>query len=409
VGKAKNLANRLKSYKNEKLLDPKTKLLLRNLNRVKYIQLETEFEAILLEAELIKNHRPRFNLRLKDDKSPLYIQITDDAYPRVLAKRKTELADTKKRFKIFGPFQSATQAKMVLRSVRKLFPFCNAMPTQNNKRKPCFYYHLKLCPGACISEISEKDYKKIIDNLSLFLRGHKSKVLRIIKKKMEYSSNNMNFEEAARYRDIYDSIISMTQNSHLSSPDFHFKQHKNYKAILTELWTLLSPYFSVNLNKVPKKPFFRIEAYDVSNLSGKHATASMIVFQDGKSNKKQYRRFRIKFSEQPNDTLMLYEAVIRRLNHRDWKLPELILVDGGKGQVRAVRKALTTKGLHHRILVVGLTKKFEEIIVQKFKFHKIHLKKSSPVLLFLMEIRDEAHRFARNYHLLLRKKSFLKN
>lgn len=406
VGKSINLHNRILSYRRKDQLQAKTELMLKQAAKLKFLQLDTNFDAVILEAELIKTHQPKYNLRLKDDKSQIYIVTTDEKYPRVITRRKTSLKELFKYQDIFGPYQSAREAKKVLKSLRRIFPFCNKKNKSSNN-KPCFYFHIDLCAGACTRDISVKEYKYIIKNLKTYLKGKKNMVLKDVEKKMHQASNKQNYELAAKLRDIYRSINNLSSEVSLNFLDTFEDLSQTKTDILKQLWKILSPFESKSKIKIPQKIYSRIEAYDVSNISGKQATASMVVFIEGLPEKNQYRRFRIKYSEEPNDILMLSEAVLRRLSHRDWSFPDLILVDGGKTQVRAVKKVLASKGLHHKIMLIGLAKKYEEIIIHKHGFHSLKLNKYSPVLLLLKHIRDEAHRFAKKYHLYLRNKNFL--
>lgn len=374
--------------------------------KLKWTTEQSDFDAILSEAEMIRAFQPKFNFRLKDDRSPLYIVFTKETFPRVLTARKSDLGSYKSIKKVFGPYISTYQTRKVLNLLRRAFPFCNASKFQKKRKKACFYRHLGLCPGVCTEEISEKDYSKIIDNLQLFLKGEKPKILKDLEKKMKQAADNLQFEKAQEIKNQIQAIhnlsktpspISWEESLELTDSQLHRDRLILYKT--------LAPIFAASKIRPPKNPFRRIEAFDVSNISGKFATGSMVVFTQGKPNPSEYKRFRIRLSsEEPNDPYMLAEIISRRIKHREWKLPELIVVDGGKTQVKAAKKALASFGLHHRIPVIGIAKRFENLIIHKNVFHVLNLPKSSPALKLIMRTRDEAHRFAKGYHRVLRQK-----
>lgn len=355
----------------------------------------------MLEAELIRIHKPKYNIRLKDDRSPLYIHFTKEQFPRVLIIRKTDIGPNKKGT-LFGPFLSGYQTRLVLKRARKAFPFCNQKKT--TAAKPCFYLHLGLCPGACTGSITVEHYKSILNNLKLFLKGKRKSLENKLVSQMKQSAKNLDFETAAEVRDTLTALQTITAKTTIWQ---NARQVSNPKQSLKDLWNILSPYFAKTDSKLPKRPYNRIEAYDISNLKGQHATASMVVFTEGKPDKSNYRKFKIRSIPTPDDAKMIKEAITRRLRHREWKFPDLILVDGGKGQVKAAKQALSSVGMHHRINLLGLAKRYEQIIIYKHDFHTIKLKKSSDALQLLMHLRDEAHRFAKIYHKQLRNRVFL--
>ena len=406
VGKAGNLNKRIRSYKHKRNLEPRIQLMLKLAKRLKWIRCESDFEAILSEAELIRSYQPRFNVRLKDDKSPIYISITDEIFPRVLMIRKPEGRESGKKRTIFGPYPSAQQTRQVLQVIRHAFPFCNAKPSQKKQGKACFYFHLALCPGACVGKISEEAYARMIDNLRRFLLGKKQTVIRDLKRMMKQAVNTLDFEKAADLRDQMQAIEDVVnrRTSANGSDAVGYAPHR--KDPRQELWSTLAPFYAKTNQIVPENPFRRVEAYDISNLSGKNATGAMVVFTDVIPDKTNYRMFKIRFSDRPDDLTMLSEVLFRRLRHREWPLPDLILIDGGKGQVKAAKQALAGYGLHHRIPIVGLAKRFEQLVIYKQRFYVLSIPKHSPVILFLMHVRDEAHRFARNYHRVLRERAF---
>ena len=365
VGKAGNLKKRVKSYF-LKGRDFKTLLLRQEIKRIDFKKTDTVIEALILEAELIKKLKPLYNIKDKDDKSFLYVVFTKERFPRVLLVRGKE----KDGFEgFFGPFTSATSLREALRIVRKMFPF--SIHPDNLVgifKRPCFDYEIGLCPGTCIGEITRKDYLKNIRNIKLFFKGKKLKLISSLKKEMKDFSSCLQFEKAEKARRQIEALIHVKDIALLSDSDF-------FKSSL-------------------KKEVFRIEGYDVSNISGTFAVGSMVVFQNGKPFKCGYRRFKIQTFNSPNDTGMLREVVSRRLSN-PWPFPDLMLIDGGKGQVNAVLKVLDEQGISIPVLGIakGKDRKMNRIVGDIPK----GIEKNT-----LIRVRNEAHRFAISYHKKLR-------
>ncbi len=366
IGKAIDLKTRISSPRNW------------HWNSVSTIVVESELEALILEANLIKKYLPRFNIRLTDDKDYLYIKITKEIFPKVVTARKHEL---KESLNFFGPFPSSKTVRETLKSLRRVFPWCNG------GKKSCFYYHLLLCPGACVGEINQKDYKKIIKNFIKFMQGKKDSLVKELTKEMSKLSKEQNFEKAAKIKKTLAGIAYITQtqrvNLYLENPNF---LENEKKLALQELQQVL------NLPKIPE----RIEGYDVSNIQGKEAVGSMVVLTKGDIDKSQYRKFKIRTENKPNDVAMMKEIIARRFKHPEWPKPDLIIVDGGRAQVRIVKS---------EIPVFGLAKRAEWLYSPKEQI--IKLKKTSPALKLLQKLRDEAHRFAISYHRKLHDKIIL--
>lgn len=367
VGKAKNLKHRLRSY--QQPVDPKTKVLVTKIRTVNWLTTASELDALLLEAAYIKAFQPPYNVRLKDDKSQLYIAITQETYPRVLTLRKSEV-----RGQYFGPFSSAYQTKNLLRALRHIFPWCNAGRVSS---RPCFYYHLRLCPGVCVGAITPGQYRRRLRHLITFLSGQTKTVIRDLTARMRRLSRRQNFEAAALIRDQLAAINYLHQTPP-SAP------HVNASQALRRLLLPCFPHLPAILA--------RVEAYDVSHLSGRQATGSMIVFTRGQPDTTQYRRFRIKSISGIDDPAMMTEVLQRRLNHPEWDLPDLILLDGGLPQLTAGSK--TTQ-----LPLITLAKRQETIFTPQ---GPLKLSRASPALKMLQHLRDEAHRFARSYHRQLR-------
>jgi excinuclease ABC subunit C len=408
VGKAKNLRNRVRSYTQVKRLNNRIKQLSTTATTLKFQILESELEALLVEAELIRTHQPKYNILLKDDKTPLYIHITKEDFPRVLTLRKKEVMRKKPQGTILGPFPSAYKTKEVLKLVRKIFKWCK----NPQGGKACFYYHIDLCSGACVGEISSPDYKENIKNLLLFLKGKKKTVIKQIKEEMVNFSKNEKFEKAQIRKEQIDLIEEVTKKK--LSPNLTLPQLQLTRTLegLTYLQKILSDY-----SAIPKEwPLTTIEGYDVSNIQGTNPTVSLVTFTDGQPDKSKYKIFNIKNLNTPNDYAMMKEALIRRQNHPEWGKPDLIMVDGGKGQVRA-----TLGILHWQIPVIGLVKNPDRIVIplidkenkaskgkQKIDYKIIRLDSGHPTLNILQQIRDESHRFAQKQHKKLRTKEMFK-
>ncbi len=357
------------------------------------------------QEKLNKKHQPVFNILLKDDKSFLYIGITDEEFPRVLALRKTEIAVTKLKY-IFGPFPSARTVRLVLRMVRKIFPYCTQSP---KIKKACFYSHLNLCrpcPALIRTKtkkdylLLKKDYLTNIKNLVRLLKGEIKPLLQKLQKEMINFSQKQEYEKAQRVKKQIQALEYITKpyyqiNAFLTNPNFVYEERSK---TLTALYLFLKPYLP-QLN-FPR----RIEGIDIANIAGYYAAGSLVVFLDGYQQPDLYRRFKIKTAG-PNDPAMIREVLLRRLKHQEWPYPDLMLIDGGKPQVGQAVKVLPPT-----IPVVGLAKKLETIVVfSQGRFSQIKLKKEEKALQLLQAIRDEAHRFAQSYHQILRKQILTKS
>lgn len=403
VGKAIDLKTRIASYFSG-VQSAKTVALVKNIAGVETIIVESELEALILEANLIKKYLPVFNVRLTDDKDYLYIAITKEDFPKIITARKMDL-DKMKKF--WGPFPSARTVRDTLKLLRRVFPWCsnppkypkyrfaNSKPIQFRKNRTCFYFHLGLCPGACVGLISREDYLKTIKRFSRFLDGKKDELVEELPTEMMRLSKEQKYEDAARIKKILEGIGYLTQINrtkiYLENPNF-----------LEEETTLALEQLQKDLN-LPKTPE-RIECYDISNIQGTDATGSMVVLSHGDIDKSQYRKFKIKLFGRPDDVGMHKEMIKRRLKHSEWKFPDLIIVDGGRGQVRGISYQLSALSL--QIPIFGLAKKLEWIYPPEGDV--IKLPKKSLSLKLLQKIRDESHRFAISYHRELRGKSLFK-
>lgn len=391
VGKAIDLYHRVASYfptSRLESINAKTNLLVEKIANIETIVVESELEALILEANLIKRYLPPFNIRLSDDKDYLYIASTREDFPKIISARKKDLIRVKK---YWGPFPSSRTVRNTLKSLRKTFPWCSLAsqgPALQSYR-PCFYYHLGLCPGACVGLLAKKDYGKIINRFAKFMDGRKKELVAELVKEMIHDSKNLRFEEAAKVKKILEGIEYMTQVNRTSL----YLENPNFLAEEKQL-ALRELKKDLNLEQLPE----RIEGYDISNIQGMQATGSMVVLTRGEIDKSQYRKFKISpptgGSGRPNDVGMMRGILRRRLNHSEWSMPDLILIDGGRGQVKAAQTELQIT--NNDTPVFGLAKRREWLYppegeVVKLSRHSLSLK-------LLQKLRDETHRFAINYH-----------
>ncbi len=390
MGKAVNLKKRVSSYFLNKTLGEKTKALVSQIKTIKTISVTSEVESFLLEERLVKKYRPRFNISLKDDKAyPLVKITTKDKYPAIFIVRKED----DKRSLYFGPYTSANSLRTVLKIIRRIFPY---QSVARHGSGLCLYYHLGLCP--CPSVTNDQNYKKTIKHVINFLNGNTKKVIKDLEKERDEFSKRQDFENAGGLQKKIDAINLIT--SPFYKP-FFYEENPNFKSdiLQQELSSLIQ---ILNENNVKVEKLERIECYDISNIQGKSATASMVVLTNGEKDTSSYRRFKIRgfYNNKANDFAMLSEVLKRRLRHSEWQMPDLIVIDGGKGQVSSVLKVI--KELNVQIPLIGLAKREETIITQGLS--EIRLPKDSKALLLIIKVRDEAHRFAITYHKKLRSK-----
>jgi excinuclease ABC subunit C len=381
IGKAASLKRRVTSYF-QKAHDARIQDMVSQIRKIDYIERPTAIEALILEANLIKHYWPRYNVREKDNKSFLYLVITKEEFPKPLLIRGHELgSDANKKYKaVFGPYTSPKSLRAALDLVRKVFAWSTCTP---GMRRPCFYYHLKQCPGVCIGVADKKAYQKSIRDLIRFFDGKKDGLLKSYKNEMKKVSKEKKFEQAAAYRN-----------------KIYFLEHIQDVAILkredVDVDKIKMGEGTVNL-------FGRIEGYDVSNISGTSTVASMVVFQQGAPAKSEYRKFRIRSVKGSDDIAALKEALTRRFRNK-WKHPDLILIDGGRGQVNVANRVVRELG--YGIPVIGIakgpTRKKVELICDQKHLDLCRLCEQFKDL--LVQVRDEAHRFAVKYHRQVRAK-----
>lgn len=401
IGKASILKNRVRSYFQKR--DPrdyKTHLLVKEIADLEWIELGSEAEALFLESEFIKRYRPKYNIDWKDEKNFIYVKVPiTEEFPTVTFVRRP-MDD---RAQYYGPFTSSDQLRRAMKGLRKVFPY---VTHQNWPKRGCLQYHLGLCPGPEEGAVSSADYKKNLRKLSMYLAGQGAKLTKEIERQMQQAAHRRDFEQAAKLRDQLRALQSLGKQ-------VVFGDKETFDLTLDQALVGLQQVLA--LTAAPR----RIEAYDISNFQGTDAVASMIVFQDGVPNRDEYRRFKMRVKG-PNDFAMMREVILRRFSGqgKEWPGPDLILIDGGKGQLASALSVLIELGIG--IPIFGLAKREEEIIRRRSdapvvtaeqviieageNYQSILLPHSSPVLQLLQRVRDEAHRFAVTYHSILRAK-----
>lgn len=386
VGKSISLKKRVASYFRDKKLDGKTKLLVSKITKIGFIKVFSEFEALLLEANLIRENQPFFNIQSKDDKSPIYIKISAGPVPQITTTRKEKPG--RGEF-IRGPFPSSKATREVLNIIRRIFPYCH----HKNPKKPCLYVHLGLCPYPYSNEESRQKYLKSISQIKKLLSGKSKVLVHDLTRKMNSLAKIQKYEEANTIKNQIQKLQYITTTYHaprefLERPtlvdDLRMQRLRELKNVL-------------ELEKIPR----RIECYDIANISGTLATGSMVVFTNGAPDKSQYRRFKIKFTHKPNDYEMMREVITRRLKN-DWPLAGVMVIDGGRGQLNAALSVVNKVGANTK--VVSIAKRLEEIYMPD-KVQPISLPKENAARQLVQAVRDEAHRFANAYHRHLRSKN----
>jgi excinuclease ABC subunit C len=349
VGKAAVLRNRVRQYfQKSRARDPKTEALVAEIYDTDWMVVESELEALFLEAEMIRRYMPQYNILLRDDKSMTYIRIDYDSdYPTVTMTRRP-LDDGAK---YFGPYFSAFSVKKALRVLRKIFPYAVKKP--GGEKRATLYYHLGLDPGLEEGKTSLEDYRACLRKLMAVIQGKRTNILRELEKEMKAYAKASDFENAAKTRNRLFALQNLNKQVIFSDKEFMdiSKDHA-----LGELVDLLS---------MPKFPQ-RIEGYDISHMQGTDVVASMVVFTNGVSNKGEYRKFKTK-KDQNNDFYNMHETLSRRLSEKNvkaWGLPNLVLIDGGKGQLDAAIRARDEAG-YSKIPFIGLAKREEQIVIQK--------------------------------------------
>jgi excinuclease ABC subunit C len=416
VGKAAVLTNRVRQYfQKSRGRDPKTDALVAEIHDTDWMVVESELEALFLEAEMIRRYMPRYNILLRDDKSLSYIRIDyDSSFPTVSTTRRP--LDDGARY--FGPYLSTSSVRQALKLLRRVFPFATRrIPGQ---KRATLHYHIGLDPGLEEGKTTLSDYRANLRRLMAVIEGKRTQVIKEVEKDMKLAAKTKEFEKAAHLRNQLFSLQNLSKQVVFSDKEFMdiSKDHA-----LSELVELLS------LPTYPK----RIEGYDISHMSGRDVVASMVVFTNGVSNKGEYRKFKTR-QDHNNDFYNMNETLSRRLsekNVKQWGMPELFLIDGGKGQLGAAIAARDAAGHSNRVFV-GLAKREEQIVVMRpgqsgpgtsnvtisaaklkklsgyltesQEFTLINLPTNTNLVKLLQRIRDESHRFAVSYHSTLKRK-----
>lgn len=505
VGKARVLKNRVRQYfQAGKNHSAKVKAMVAKITDFETIITATEVEALILECNLIKKHRPRYNISLKDDKSYPYLRVTAEDFPRIILTRR--IIHDGSRY--FGPYTSGLAVKETLALLRKIFPLRTC---KTFAKRPCLEFHIKRCRAPCANKIPREEYMRLVNAAEKFLEGRTAQIERELAAQMNEAAETLNFEQAARFRDILSAIKKITEKQKIvtdtgdvdaiglarlenetcvqiffiregkvtgrenfllsgaaDEPDaqavteFIKQYYSRAQVVASEIllpttlaeddlkilseWLgvkLIEPKRSVkrslvemanqnaekflaeesarqqlknaqtlgaveelkkflNLPQLPR----RMECFDISHIQGAETVASMVVFEDGAPDKKSYRRFKIRSTEgKPDDFLSMREVTSRRYSSTD-NLPDLIVIDGGLGQLSSALEII--RGAGHQVPVVGLAKQFELIFVEGSSI-PIELPRDSQALKLMQRIRDEAHRFAITYHRKLRRKRNLKS
>ena len=406
IGKAKNLRSRVNSYFKQAgdlavSRGPKITEMISKVKSVDFLETETEVEAVLAEARLIKDIRPPYNTDLVDDKTFPYLEIATSAdFPGVYITRKPR----SQRSRLFGPFAGAKDLRGVLVVLQKIFKFrtCNLDIREDDpKRKffrPCILYSIKQCTAPCSAKIEKQEYKKNISDLIKFLKSKRSTVLRQLKKQMAEAAGALAYEKAAMFRDRIRLIERLDRRG---TPDEHVQPEvfvSDPTEALVQLQNLLQKAEPVRI----------IEGIDVAEISGAESVGSLVKFIDGKPFKSGYRRFKIKTVKGIDDYAMIAEVVKRRYKYalRGEELwPDLVLIDGGLGHLHAAEAAF--KEMKAPIpKIASIAKKKEEIFLQASR-RPLKLPAHSPARKLLQYVRDEAHRFAQHYFHILRSKKML--
>ena len=521
VGKAKNLKKRVSSYFHKKHDRVKVAVLVSKIEKMEYIITDSEVEALILEAHLIKKHKPRYNILLKDDKKYPYFLITDEDYPRITVVRKKNMNPDKGRF--YGPYTNSRAMYSTLDFLKKIFPL-KQCKTPKFTNRPCLYYHIGKCLAPCQGKVSPAEYQEIVHQAELFLSGRQNELIKKIKTQMEEYSKAEQFEKAARMRDsyldlqktlehqkvvyensrlnediiasVYDegifaiTIMLVREGRLIDKKDFtYFVENEDksefFKTFFQEYYSSLMLEFpnkivSPDLEDIGEKGLYqdwlevishkkikisygkskqgkelynlaqknvqnlfetarikklasirddfnevgaylkeklklnnfpnRIECYDISHIQGTNTVASMVVFSNGMSKKSDYRKFKLKTTEgKPDDFLSMKEVLTRRLSRlgeKRWEKPDLIIIDGGKGQLSSVMEVVNEMGIEG-IDFVSLAKREEEVFLPN-QSRPIRIPLDSNAMFLIQRIRDEAHRFAITYHRELRSKALKK-
>jgi excinuclease ABC subunit C len=404
IGKATNLRERVKNHFQQPSF--KDYLFLDKVEKIGYIKTNSEIEALILEAELIKKIQPKFNVIWKDSKNYFFVAKTKEEFPRIFwcHQKKLDVRSSKSEVEFVGPFVDGKALKETLKILRKIFPFrsCRVLP-----KRPCLWYHLGRCPAPCLlnskyqipnsktfKEKIKKECQRNAENVFKIIQGKKKEVLKELKKEMKKASKKEEFEEAAKIRDQILVLEKVLEHSKILEKEVRVEVP--WKEIEEKLRKILK------IDKVS-----RIEAFDVSQIQGNFAVGSMVTFINGVPEKNFYRRFKIKFTKKPSDVDMIKEILERRFGHEEWEFPDLILIDGGIAQLNVALKIKNQKSKIKKIKVISLAKRENKLFIENQK--KPIFLKNLPREIFnlILNLDNEAHRFAISYHKKLREKELI--
>jgi len=411
IGKAANIRERVKNHFQRPTAIWEQLILLRQgfggQRKIGYIKTKSEIEALIFEANLIKKHLPRYNIVWRDDKNYFFVGVTKEDFPRVFwthQTKKLKIENLKLKIDFIGPFVDGKALKQTLKILRKVFPYrsCKTLPTRKAGTRPCLWYQLSRCPAPCqiqsklAREINlavklKKECQSNAKNLMKILQGKKTHVLKNLKEEMKIASKIQDFEGAAKIRDQIEALEKVL--AHAKIFEFQPSPKTNWPQIQKNLGAILKT----------KKRISRIEAYDISNIQGQEATGSMVTFINGKPDKNFYRRFKIKIFGKPNDLAMIKEVLKRRFAHSEWRSPELILIDGGIAQLNTALKIRNERQeTKDKIKVISLAKKKNELFIENQRGPILLKGLPREIFNLILQLRDEAHRFAISYHKKLR-------
>ena len=406
VGKAAVLKNRVRQYFQSTLdMDVKTRALVAEIHDTDWVETESEIDALFLESEMVKRYMPRFNILLRDDKSQLFVRIDmKSEWPYVCFTRNP--ADDGADY--YGPYYNGYAVKKAFRYLRKVFPYYTKPPKDN--QRPDLDVHLGLAPSPLLSS---DEYKTILRKLVRYLQGGRKALARELEKEMKLAAKLHDFETAADLRNKLSNLNELQRRIMFGDKEFLDISKDKALSDLTEL---------LGLPKIPA----RIEGYDISHMSGTNVVASQVVFINGVSSRSDYRKYKTKI-EHNNDFYNMNETITRRLSEKNikaWGMPDLMLIDGGKGQLDAALKARETRGID-TLPFIGLAKREEQIVIDHERsnvtlnkeklaqlegyaahsdnFTLVNLPHSSHIVKLLQRIRDESHRFAVSYHTVLKR------
>jgi excinuclease ABC subunit C len=500
VGKAKNLRSRVNSYFHSGFTNEKTEVLVKKITDIELVITDSEVEALVLENNLIKELKPRYNVNLKDDKSFPFIKVTNEPFPRVFSTRRVN----KDGSKYFGPYTSVKSMKAALRIVNQIFKIRSCKFDINDetiaakKYKICLDYHIKKCDGPCEGLVSEKEYSEMVDEVIKVIRGKTDDLIKELEAKMNSAATEMEFEKAAEIRDKVEQLKNISSKQKVVSNDFEDRDIisiayeskdsacsifnvRSGKLVgkkqlrlslkgeeeLNEVYCHAVKFYYGEHTEIPKEILFetepsendlllewlnqiadkkvkfgipkrgelkslvnmckqnavlqlkgdlglkslpkKIECFDISNIQGSDSVASLVVFVNGKPKKSKYKKFIIKEVDGPDDFASMQEVIRRRytrLLNENTSLPDLILVDGGKGQLSSAVQILNNLGIK-QYNIIGLAKRLEEVFFPGISEPE-SIAKTSSGLKLLQQIRDEAHRFAITYHRKRRSKRIIK-